>query len=72
MVYFETAFGRVLESHSRLGHGLGPCDMPFEAKPFRQVAVAIVKVAVGGLVAVSPRHQCPQPQQPDVACHKTW
>ena len=39
--------------------------MPLEAKRCRHGAVAIPIVAVGGLVAVSPRQQRAQPQQPD-------
>ena len=52
-------------------HRFGPCDMPFEAKRFRHVAVAIPQVHVGRAIAVSARQQSPQPQQPDVAYHQT-
>ena len=59
-------------SPPRSWHRLGPVDMPFEAKRFRHVAVAIPIVAIRGVVAVSPRQQCAQPQQPDVAYHQTF
>jgi len=36
-------------------HFLAPGDMPFEAKGFRHVAVAIPEVCVSSVVAVSPR-----------------
>jgi hypothetical protein len=45
--------------------------MPFVAKRFRHVAVAIPEVRVRCGIALSPRQQCPQPQQPDVAYHQT-
>jgi hypothetical protein len=35
--------------------------MPFEAKRFRHVAVAIPVFAIAGLVAVSPRQESVQP-----------
>ena len=47
-----------------------PTHVPLEAKRCRHGAVAIPIVAVGGLVAVSPRQQCAHPQQPDVAYHQ--
>jgi hypothetical protein len=52
-------------------HRLGPRDMPFEAKCFRHVAVVIPEVRVSRGVAVSPRDEGPQPQQPDVADNYT-
>ena len=55
VLYFETVVGRALESLSRLGHRLGPRDMPLEAKRSRHVAVAIPEVRVGRRIAVSPR-----------------
>ncbi len=45
--------------------------MPLEAKRFRHVAVAIPQVLVSPGIAVRPRHQSPQPQQPDLAYHQT-
>ena len=51
----------------RSWHCLGPLDMPLEAKGFRHVAVAIPQVRVGPGIAVSPRQESPQPQQPDLA-----
>jgi hypothetical protein len=52
-------------------HRVGPSDMPFKLRRFRHVAVAIPIVAMGGLVAVSPRQQSPQPQQPNLTYHQT-
>jgi hypothetical protein len=52
-------------------HRLGPSDMSFEAKRFRHVAVAIREVCISRGIAVSPRQESPQPQQPDVAYHQT-
>jgi hypothetical protein len=52
-------------------HSLGPRDMPLVAKRFRRVAVAIPEVRVSCGIAVRPRQQSPQPQQPDVAYHQT-
>jgi hypothetical protein len=57
VVCFETVVGRVLESLTRLGHGLSPRDMTVELKRFRHVAVAIPEVRVSGAIAVSPRQQ---------------
>jgi hypothetical protein len=45
--------------------------VPFEAKRFRHVSVASLEIRVSGGIAVSPRQQSPQPQQPDVAHHDT-
>ena len=47
-------------------HCLGPGDMSLEAKRFRHVAVAIPEVRVSGGIAVRPRQESPQPQQPDL------
>ena len=52
-------------------HRLGPLHVPLEAKLCGHRAVAIPIVAVGGLIAVGPRQQRAQPQQPDVAYHQT-
>src|ERR1700749_2813677 len=52
-------------------HWVGPLDMSFEAKRSRRVAVAIPQVRVSGRIAVSPRQESLQPQQPDVAYHQT-
>ena len=52
-------------------HRLGPRDVPLEAKRCRHVAVAIPQVRVSRGIAVSPRQQSAQPQQPDVAHHQT-
>ena len=52
-------------------HRLGPRHMPFEAKCFRHVAVAIPQVHISHGITVSLREQSPQPQQPDVAHHQT-
>ena len=41
--------------------------MSLEAKRFRHVAVAIAEACIGRVIAVSPRQESPQPQQPDVA-----
>src|SRR5262249_38672375 len=46
-------------SRPRLGQG----DMPLEAKRFRDVRIAIAELRVIRGVAVTPRQQCPQPQQ---------
>jgi acyl-CoA synthetase (AMP-forming)/AMP-acid ligase II len=52
-------------------HRLGPRDMTLEAKRSRHVTVGIPKLRITRVVAVSPRQKSPQPQQPDVAYHKT-
>jgi hypothetical protein len=39
-------------------HCLGPGDMPFEAKRFRIVAVAIPIIAIGGVVAMAATRAC--------------
>ena len=52
-------------------HRLGPSDMPLEAKRSRHVAVAIPEIRVRRGIAVSPRQESPQPQQPDLAYHQT-
>ena len=44
--------------------------MPFEVKRFRHVAAAIPQLVVHCGIAVSPRQQRTQPQQPDVAGHQ--
>ena len=46
-------------------HRLGPLHVPLEAQRCRHGTVAIPIVAIACLVAVRPRQQCPQPQQPD-------
>jgi hypothetical protein len=48
-------------------HRLGPRDMSLEAKRSRHVAVAIPEVRISCGIAVSPRQESPQPQQPDLA-----
>jgi hypothetical protein len=44
--------------------------MSFETELFRHVAVAIPEIRVRG-IAVRPRQQCAQPQQPNLAYHQT-
>ncbi len=45
--------------------------MPLEAKRFRHVAVAIPEVRISRGIAVSPRQQSLQPQQPDLVQNKS-
>ena len=46
--------------------------MPFEAKRFRHVAVAIPEVAIGGFVTTRPGQQRPQPQPGDFVQNEPW
>ncbi len=55
----------------RLGHRLGPGDMPLEPQRFGHVAVAVPMVTISSVVAVCPRQQRAQPQQPDVTRRRT-
>ena len=59
-------------SPARSRHRLGPRDMPLEAKCSRHVAVAIPEVRVSRGIAMSPRQESPQPQQPDLAYHQSF
>jgi hypothetical protein len=59
--------GQGLPDRPPLWHRLGPRDMALEAKRSRHVAVAIPAFAIAGIIAVSLRQQCAQPQQQDVA-----
>jgi hypothetical protein len=45
--------------------------MPFVAKRFRHVAVAIPELRISRVITVSPREQSPQPQQPNLSYHQT-
>ena len=45
------------DEHSTSWHGVGPGDVPLEAKRCRHVAVAISELRVGGGIAVSPRQE---------------
>jgi len=75
---FETLISRLFQDNvggspwmPGVCHGLGPRDMSLEAKLCGHGAVAIPEIRIGGGIAVSPRQQCQQPQQPDVAYSQT-
>ena len=52
-------------------HCPGTRDMSLETKRCRHVAVAMPIAAIGLIVTMDSCQQCPQPQQPDVAYHRT-